>query len=237
MSLKLFSDEQILDKEFRIKAIAELANGTNMARKDEHRKRYEIYKDKTKRYVIETLFAEGLKQQTIAQMSNRAGNISVCKKIVNKLARAYTPGVQRTIGESAEAAASLTEFERALKFNDNMKKVDRYRELHRNCLVGVVPERLDPETDSDYETADTYGLKMRVLGPWQYDVLPDGCDPEKARCVLITDWQPASRLGPQFAASQSDAGYHKANLVVGPETSFTIGETDPDADQDRKSVV
>ena len=82
--IKLSTQEQLLDKEYRIKVINSLQSKENTDRKLEANRRYEVYKDKTVKWVIKKLQEEGLEEKTISLMKNRATNISVCRKIVDK---------------------------------------------------------------------------------------------------------------------------------------------------------
>lgn len=183
--MRLLSEDQILDQVTRKRIITELKGSENVNRKAEYLKRYEIYKDNTKRHVIDGLMAEGLKPTTIAQMSNRAGNISICRKIVNKKARAYSGGVQRT-GEDDLTTSQLSELARLLSFDAVMKKGDRYRELYKNCLFQVVPELDLDESDSTF--GNKWELKFNVLAPWQYDVIEDPYNREEPMVVLVSDF-------------------------------------------------
>lgn len=94
------SEEQLLNKEFRVQVIKELVYGEeNRERKAEALRRHEIYKDKNKKWVMKAIEREGFKKETVEQMRNRATNIGICKKITNKKATTYTGGLDRTLGE------------------------------------------------------------------------------------------------------------------------------------------
>jgi hypothetical protein len=202
--MRLENEEQLLDIAFRVKVIESIFGAENIARKKEARRRYEVYKDKTSKFVIKSLESEGLKPTTIAQMSNRASNISICRKVVNKLARAYAAGVTREGGSEAETE-QIGDLARVLGFDDKMRKADRYRELYRNCMLQVVSEEADLE-------AELYKLKIRVLSPWQYDVIEDTYDRERARVVILSDFDEATV---DKAVSAVDAGKHKRSASGG----------------------
>lgn len=181
--MKLFREEQILDLAFRQKVIEEITSGENLARKEEALKRHEIYRDNTVKWVIKQLEREGLKPETIAMMSNRAANISVCRKIVNKLARCYMGGVNRT-AESDETTQQIDQLSRLLCLDQKLKKADRYRELFRNNLVQIIPEYCAIES----REVQKYKLKPRVLAPWQYDAIEDWYDHERPRCIILSEY-------------------------------------------------
>lgn len=221
--MRLLSEDQILDQVTRKKIIEEIKGSENTNRKAEYLKRYEIYKDNTKRHVIDGLMAEGLKPTTIAQMSNRAGNISICRKIVNKKARAYSGGVQRT-GADDFTSNQLSDLSRLLSFDAVMKKSDRYRELYKNCLLQVVPE-LDLD-EGDELTGNRWELKFAVLAPWQYDVVEDPYNREKPMVVLVSDFTDRPvRYGTDgkdnvIADSPEDAGKNESAHYVWWSKSF-----------------
>ena len=76
--MKLYSDEQLLDEGFRKKVIENLSGQKNEARKREMKKRHEVYKDMTVKWVIQKLKDERLKDSTLQLMANRAANVSIC---------------------------------------------------------------------------------------------------------------------------------------------------------------
>lgn len=204
--MKLHKEEQILDPVFRQKVIKEMMGSENLERKKEHMKRYEIYKDKTKQWVTKYLENEGLKPETVAQMSSRAANISLCRKVVDKLARTYAGAVERDGGDEI-VTEQVSDLSRLLKFDEKMKKSDRYLELHRNNLIQVVPEPTG-ESDPDSEK-NKYRLKMRVLAPWQYDVIEDANDNELMRVVILSDFTDEGNIE---ARSQYEAGVHNTSI-------------------------
>lgn len=207
--MKLFSEQQILDPQFRKLILQEISAEENVARKKEHYRRDEIYKDKIKKYIVEALKDEGLRGDTVARMSNRASNINLCKKVINKLARTYLAGTQRTatVNEqpNVDATKQVHKLFRLLKFDEKMKKGDRYRELHKNCRFHIVPKVVTDPTEPEKK----YKLVMRTLAPWQYDVIPDANDEEIARVLVLSDF-----IENDYAlqsASIYDAGVHGKN--------------------------
>lgn len=206
--IKIKSEDQILDESFRKEVIANINSTWNMERKKQFKKRYDIYKDKTKRYIADQLRAEGLKEATITQMLNRGSNISICRKVVNKLARTYSGGVTRvafTAG-STEVNQDLNEYldqvEKLLDMDDRLKKSDRYRELHKNGAISIIPE-IDSE-----DPLLRKKLIMRALNPWQYDVLPDFFDEEKAAVFIGSEFEESASSS---SRSEADAGRHDTN--------------------------
>src|SRR5882757_809299 len=169
--MQIFTEEQILDQGFRARVIKDINGTWNKRRKREMRKRHEVLKDNTVKYVIEKLIQEGMLPQTIALMENRAANISVCRKIIEKLARCYNGGAQRDAGGEVPNQ-QISDLAVLMEMDQKMKKADKYSELFKNCAVMVIPE----VCEKDESGKDTYRLKTRVLGPWQYDVIENAKD-------------------------------------------------------------
>lgn len=187
--MKLFNEDQILDEAFRAKVIKEITSQENINRKNESLRRYEIFKDRIKKWVVESLQKEGLKEDTLLLMESRASNISICKKVVKKLARAYVNGVERET-QDEQSKNAIEELVRELDFNSKMLKTDQYVQLFKNVLVGVLPELNTEESD---DNSSKYDLAVRVMPPHRYDVIEDYANPEKAKVVILTDFVERNR--------------------------------------------
>lgn len=220
--MRLKNEAQLLDADFRAMVIAEIEGSENQARKAEALKRYEIYKDKTKKYVIEKLRLDGLREKTLMQMQNRASNISLCKKVVNKLARTYSGGVSRETNYD-EATAVVSDLSKLLETDQKMKKADRYRELAKNACVVTLPDLNEVES---MEGAPKYNLKTRVMLPWQYDVIEDEGDREQMRVLIMSDFNASAG----YAASEANAGIHGKQLApaAGDKRDQVIADTPSD---------
>lgn len=203
--MKLMTETDVLDLGFRKKVIEEIKGPENVARKMEHLRRAEVYKDKTLKWIAASLRSEGLKDDTIRQMMNRATNISICRKIVNKLARAYSGGVERSGDTEAETEA-INEMADFLHMTDKMRKSDRYRELHKNCVAQFVQEQSGGTAESPQ-----YRVGMRILAPWQYDIIEDCYDREIPRCFITSDF--FERNVGVNAASEDEAGRHATDRM------------------------
>lgn len=187
--MKLVSDSQILDPKYRKQVIAHIKCGENVARKREMKKRHEVYKDLTVKWVIKKLEDEGLKRETIQIMANRAANVSICRKVVNKLARSYNGGVIRETGTES-GNMLISDLVALLSFDARQKKADRYRKLFKNAAVMTVPDLQEEIGDKK-----VYALKNMVLAPWQYDVLEWQGDCENAGALILSDYVETSLLG------------------------------------------
>lgn len=180
--MKLYTEEQLLSPQIRKRIIQEIQGSNNIARKDEASKRHEVYKDQTVKWVMKKLQNEKLKPETLTLISNRASNISICKKIVNKLARAYSQGCSRETGNE-DLNKRLEYLALLMNWDKMMKKADKYLRLQRNCMPWIMPELC-----STVDGKQTWVLKTKVLGPWQYDAVENSKDPDDPIAIVLSDF-------------------------------------------------
>lgn len=179
--MKITDEKQILDEAFRRAAIAEFESAPNVARKAEAYKRYLIYKDQTKDFVREKLLMQ-FDYDTVREMEFCLSNISMVRKVIDKLARVYNGGVSRTVPGSTEQTAELQKLERVLKFNSAMKKANKFLKLQKNCAVYVKPCPVKVDGLEKYE------IKVEPLNPYTYDVIADADDPERPLVYVLSGY-------------------------------------------------
>jgi hypothetical protein len=182
--MKIANQEQILDIEVRKLIIEEIKGAENLRRKSKHLRAHEILKDKTKKWVVEMLSRE-FSKETVLLMVNRAANVSILKKVTNKLAKAYQAGVDRSIKESQESTAKIKSMAELINANTALKKVDKYLYPHRNCLLMTVPKKNHRESTDEKPRFD---INLAVYPPHLYDVIPYADNPEKAMVLVLTDF-------------------------------------------------
>lgn len=221
--MKIYQEEQILDFDYRVKVIKEILGQENIDRKFQALKRYDIYKDNTKKWVIEKLHQEGLKEQTISSMENRASNISICKKIINKISRAYSFGVERRV-ENETSQFQIDELYKKLDWNTNLKKTDRYLNLFKNNITGIVPV-INREKSID---KPVYELSFKVLSPWQYDVIEYVDNKEKACVYILSDY---------VERYNKSLPYLIRNNVYGDGLDQSIADAPEDSGQRRREFI
>lgn len=186
--MRFTSEEDILNEEFRKQVIDEIVKSEeNRERKFQAVRRDEIYQDQSKKWVMHAVEKEGYKKETVEQIRNRATNISFAKKVVNKKARAYSGGVQRKTDVESDNE-SITKIEALLNVNTVMRKWDRKLELHRNALLKIVPVCNQRETKKSADGRHIYELVLRVLTPWQYDVIEDPHNKERAAVIIESEF-------------------------------------------------
>lgn len=205
MKYKLIKEEEILDQGFRKKIIEEIKGPENIARKADALKRHDCYKDQTKKWVLEALRRE-FEEQTVEEMSGRVSNISIARKIVDKLAQTYVHGVDRLVEDELSQEA-VDKLERELDLNTKMKKADRGLELHKNEMVQVVPKYNSRQ--SDIALSPKYDIVVRPMAPYEYDVIEDFDNRTMPRVVILTDFVERK----QIESSQFTTNY--ANLDGG----------------------
>jgi len=181
MQMRLKSEDEILDPGVRRKVIEEILGDENRSRKDEHYKRYEIYKDQTYKYVMEKLL-QWFDQSTVDEMAYAISNVSIARKIIDKLARVYANGVQRTVPQNEVQTKQIQELARELDFDSVMKKVNRYLKLHKNTALYVKPVPVGEPEDNKYT------LKVECLPPFLYDVIEDYYDREKPKVFILSNY-------------------------------------------------
>lgn len=227
--MMLVNEDQILDQGFRFKVLKEISSQENIDRKKKDFKKYEIFKDKYLPYIADRLRSEGLKEETVSLMLNRASNIAFARKIVNKLSRAYNAGVTRS-AEQEGLTTKIEEYAKLLYLNKMMKKADRYRELYKIAMLQVYPEKC-------YEDDELYKICVRILSPWQYDVIEDYKDQEKARVVILSEF--TDKTTSIIPASEARAGVHTQAPVYGDYTDGKdniIADSMMDAEKGRQQT-
>ena len=178
-------EEQLLDQDFRKRAIDYFNDVENSERKKEAKRRHDIYKDKVKQYVQDQMTEESSDNTIREEIKNRTSNISFCRKIIEKKAQVYKEGVRREIlgqdgKQNKEEQKKYEKLFDILNLDSTMKKVNRYVELFKNTLVQVMAYR-------DYSQEDEkWNMKLQVLAPYLFDVIADQSDPELMRVVVFS---------------------------------------------------
>lgn len=175
--ITLINEDQLMEIKFRQDVIDKIQCDGNQRRKHEKLKAYEIYKDLTKKWVIEAISKE-FSAKTVNQMVNRAANISVARKINDKKAKAYAGGVTREIEGEEENTKKLGQLVDFLSFDSIMKKADRFSELLKNVEIQTLYQN-DPVEEME-DGKPKKKLVNRIMLPHQYDPIchaHDKCTP------------------------------------------------------------
>lgn len=242
---KITDEKQLVEGEnveaLRASIIECFNSPNNTRRKDESFKAYECLKDKTSNYVMD-LLTKQFDANTVVEMQYAISNISILRKIIDKLAKVYANGVKRT-GATDKDTKALEEAAEYLKMDSVMKKTNRYYRTFWNTLTFVRPMK---NTDASEEGKDLYDIKVEVLPPFKYDAVEDGNNPERAIAIVLSDYAPTRR--PLYAigdAATANRQQPQVGQVIegGTKTqSYTPGQTgitqgDGGAGEDKKEYV
>lgn len=178
-------ESELLKQEIRKQIIDEIEGRENLSRKFNSYKKYQCYKDKTHHYVVDLLLRQ-FDQETVEEMRYALSNISIVKKVVDKLARVYSNGVERSISEDAEATKKLKTIEKRLDINTALKKTNRFLKFQRNIDLFIKPCPV-PNVDG---TKNEWTIKLEALNPYLFDVVEDYYDRTKAIATVLSDYQP-----------------------------------------------
>lgn len=179
--MRIKSQDDILNPDVRKQIIAEIEGNENKARKHEAFKRYQVYKDETDYFVIQMLLKQ-FSEDTVREMSYAISNISLTRKVIDKLARVYASGVDRTLDNDADTE-KLNELEKELEFDSNMKTLNRYLKLQRNTALYVKP-CLELEDDG----SEKYKIRLNPLSPYLYDVVEDYYDRKEPMVYILSNY-------------------------------------------------
>lgn len=214
MKMKLSKEEDLLDLQFRKLIIDEMEGPENQDRKREAYKRYEIYKDFIRKYVIADLIKQDFETATIAEMEQRIPSINLTKKITNKKARVYKyPPKRETQDEIYKE--QLPMIEDVLKLNQRMKKINRYLELQKNAIGEILPY-------IDHKTGK-WKLKIEVVSPHLYDIIEDEQNPEIPRVYiksyytenqLLVSENPEVRDGRVISGNNFEDGDYQDQIIA-----------------------
>lgn len=197
--MKLGNEEEVLGQDFRKKVIEEIEGSENVHRKQLARKRYDIFKDRTKDFVLKN-FEQEMGVEVVEELINRVSNISFCRKIIEKKAMVYKDGVSRQTAESNQD--KLDAMVDLMNLNSKMKKVNKYVELFKNCALQVFPH--------EDKSTGKWRIKIRVLAPYSYDVLEDKENPEEARGYILSYFNNLTSGPGTYAVNPGDEGLRGA---------------------------
>lgn len=182
--MRIKNESDFLNPAIRAQLIGEIESFENQARKFSAYKRYQCYKDKTKNYVVELLLRQ-FDYETVEEMRYALSNISIVKKVIDKLARVYSNGVERSVEDDEAATENVQKLTKLLDVNTAVKKANRFLKLHKNVDLFVKPCPV-----YDINNKESWAVKLEVLQPFLYDVVEDYYDRTKAMGVILSDYQP-----------------------------------------------
>lgn len=168
----------LMDKAVRRQIIADIESEDNKARKREHQKRFDVYRDRQDRYILERLMRE-FDRNTVNDM-RKIFSINLSKRIVDEMSSIYNTPPQRNFstasGEPTEnQTLQLENLYEMSKVNNALMKANKLYNNHDQCAIMCVPDKMGK-------------LKVKALPPMHYDVVPDFKDPEMAYAYILNVW-------------------------------------------------
>lgn len=211
-----------LDSDFRSRVISEIESDENISRKRYEQRKFDVYRNRQDRYVIEKLESE-LKADFVQRM-RKVLSINPCKRIVDEMASLYRSEPERNFANADEKQQEqIDNIYHYGMIDAKMRLANAYYKLHDQAALFVVPRE--------------GVIDIRVLSPKDYDVIPDEMNPEKAQSYVLSTWdvdQHASYRGEveqgyrsndqlnQNIADDSDRKQKKNYIVWDKDFHFTM---------------
>lgn len=184
---RIKSEVELLQPEIRAQLIQEIQGAENRIRKDLSYKRYQCYKDKTNRYVAEDLL-NMFDISTVLEMRYAISNISIVRKIIDKLSRVYSNGVERS-GESEAVTENIHQIEKKLDLNTAMKKTNRFLKLQKNLAFYVKPY---PNEEGKID------ICLEPMLPHLYDVVEGYYNRTEPMVYILSTYKPPAEIWSQI---------------------------------------
>ena len=181
--MRIKNENEILDPAVRKQIIEEILGSENQRRKQEAYKRYLTYKDQTKSFVVEQLQKQ-FDSSTVKEMEYCLANISLCRKVIDKLARVYNNGVRREIAGDEQLTSAIEELSKELEINSELRKANKFLKLQKNLAFYVKPCPI-----SYADGSEKYTLKLEPMNPYLYDAVEHYYDRTKPMCFILSDFE------------------------------------------------
>lgn len=166
-------ENDILSQEYRSKIIQQLEGDENRRRKEESLKRWEIYNDRMESYVYEILRRD-LSGETLQNM-RVLSSVNLCKRIINEQSSIYNKRPKRQLIDSDDKTDELiSNVYKAGRFNTGLKQANIGFNLQDQSAIQILPK------DGK--------IKMKVLQPHHFDVIPSDLDPTKAEVYILSQF-------------------------------------------------
>jgi len=229
--MKIEKESDILKPDFRAQVLKEVNSQENWSRKREAKRRYDILRDYTSKYVLRALEQETT-NDVLKEISNRVSNISIARKIIDKKAMVYKHGATRTTEDEADQE-KLDQLLDLINFNSGMKKMNEYVEAFRNGIGYIFPYQ--------DKNSGKWKIKFNTLSPFLVDVIEDADNPEDARVFLFSYYTNLDEQH-QVHAPPNQAGSHDNNTGLtafrqGDNRDQAIADSPNDQDVDSKRYI
>ena len=206
--MRIKKESEILDETTRAKIIEQIEASENKARKDEAYKRHMVWKDQTKDYVRDNLLRL-LDAETVQEMEYCLSNVSIAKKIIDKLARVYSHGVERAFNDNDEATEALQCLSDKLKANSNLKTLNRILKLQRNATLYI-----KPVCSYDKNEEKVWRPSWVAMAPYLYDVIEQDNDRTVPLVYVLSNYErPSNILGAGQGLAEAAARHSVSSSI------------------------
>lgn len=157
----------------RKKIIEEIEAPENKYRKEESYRRFEIYRERQRKYIMQRLAGE-TSVKSVRDMRTIT-SINLTRKMIHEMASIYKYAPNREYTDLSEQQTEVMDSHyKYSKANINYKQSNRMFKLHEQCAIKIMPK---------------HGfINMKVLQPHHYDVVPNMYDPEKPEIYVISSF-------------------------------------------------
>ena len=234
--MRIKKEDEILDQDKRRQIIEEINGPENKSRKNEAFKRYMCLKDKTYRYVIEQLIKQ-FEETTVEEMSYAMANISIAKKVINKLARVYNNGVARTVNredgtEDEEQTKNVQTMSELMDFNTGMKKTNKFLKLQRNVTSQVCPIPCETPAGTRYK------LALKILQPYLYDVIENYYNREEPMVYILSNYKLTPNLKASIDPAKENRGINSLQVMpLGDRKDQKIADEPTDQNSEKDEYI
>lgn len=221
--MRIKTEDELLKLEIRKQIIEEIKGPENVLRKNEHYKRQMLFKDKTDLFVVEQLKKQ-FDESTVKEMSFAICNISIVKKVINKLATVYNNGVKRIVPSDQDATEKVELMAKDLELNQKQKTANKLLKLHKNCDVYVKPM---PKGENNWS------VSIQPLAPYLYDVVENYYDRTKPLAYVLSYFKPQDTLS-------ADSSKHSGSLDkkgLGDGKDQLIADSPQDDNSDKQEFI
>lgn len=202
----------LLDQSNRKKIIEEIEGSENVSRKRNEQRKFDVYRERQDRYVIEKLENE-LSPKTVERM-RKILSINVCKRIIDQKASLYRTAPERSfVNASEREIEQLQNLYSVGNVNSQMRLSNAYYELSKQSILYIMPKNNK--------------IVVRPIPLHMIDVIPDSEDPEMAYAYILNVWDLDFRSSYQ--------SYSSVDLTNNYNQNDKLNQTIAD-DSDRQSV-
>ncbi len=263
--IEIQSEDELLESKTRERVLKAILSEDNVRRRNNALKRNEVFMDRTREHVLQ-LAKKEFATDAFLEMSNRTPNISICKKIVKKIARVYKNAPVRELIEDKEpvkdqslmdkAKAAALRLKDKVTGDDGVEKAEKATQEAKQAKLDELVD--DLELNIEMKNANrgvvlqhNFGVSVlpqkdfaasRQAGKDLFGIGADGIDPSLFDVIPSPD-DPKKALGVvlsyHYRATQSGVtDYRSGDGRQGPiaEGSRDQGKGQTPSDRDRRYI-